>query len=142
MVFGYYGTIVSEEELGRAAGTKIKFGTPPECLLRVANAYGFEGKWKKNATVCDLRAWFDKGVPVIVNWFSTDEGHYSPVIGVDDTHVTIMDPDTGKRRSFHHETFMRVWFDFTPLWIEKPSQLRIRWMLPLVPKLISPRRAE
>lgn len=73
-------------------------------------------------------------MPVIVNWFSTNEGHYSVVVGVDDARVVLADPETGKRRSFDHETLMRVWFDFPFPWIKKSSQLRIRYSLALLPR--------
>lgn len=134
MVLGYYGTNATEEEIGRRAKTTVSHGTSPDNLLRAARAYGFDGRWKGNGTIADLRGWFDAGVPVIVNWFSTNEGHYSVVVGVDDARVVLADPETGNRRSLDHETFMRVWFDFPFPWIEKPSQLRIRFFLPLRPR--------
>lgn len=134
MVFAYYGTKASQKEIGRRAKTTLAHGTTPANLLAAARSYGFDGQWKKGGDIAGLRAWFDRGVPVIVNWFSENEGHYSVVVGVDDARVVILDPETGKRRSFDHETFMRVWFDFPFPWILRQTQLRIRWMLPLLPR--------
>lgn len=134
MILAYYGKKVSERTLGKAAGTTLEHGTPPERLVAAAEAYGLAGTWKKRGTIEEIRALVEKGVPVIVNWFATDEGHYSVVVGVSDTHVTLNDPETGRRLRLNYETFRRVWFDFPPPWIVKPSNLRIHWMLPLTLK--------
>lgn len=133
MVLAYYGTLLSQEEIGRRAKTTLSRGTDPSRLLATAQSYGLSGRWKKESTIMDLRASCARGVPVIINWFSTNEGHYSVVIGVDDVHVVFIDPETGKRCSVEHEVFMRTWFDFPFPWIKTSSQLRIRWMLVLRP---------
>jgi len=134
MILAYYGMTASEKAIGRRAKTTVSCGTSPENIVVAAQSFGLEGRWKKNATINDLRKSFDKGVPVIVSWISEDELHYSVVVGVDDRRVVLLDPETAKRRIFDHERFMRIWLDFPMPWIQKSSQLRIRWMLPLTPR--------
>ncbi len=133
MVFAYYGVVATQREIGRLAKTTVSHGTSPSQMLTAAHHYGFRGRWKKHSTIADIRAYCEKGVPVIFNWFSVNEGHYSVVVGVTDLRVIFIDPENGKRRSLDHETFMRIWFDFPFPWIKKSSQLRIRWMLALTP---------
>lgn len=131
MVLAYYGIQASEEELGILAKTTLDRGTTPANLARTARSFGLSGSWKRDATIENLKESVEAGIPVIVDWFSTDEGHYSVVIGINDTRVTILDPETGKRRSFPIETFLRVWFDFPFPHIKRSADLRIRWMLAL-----------
>lgn len=131
MVLDYYGKRLSEKAISLRSRTSLKFGTTPANLLSAAKSYGLTGQWMRQASIRDLRRWFDSGVPTIVNWFSINEGHYSVVIGVDKTSIVLADPETGKRREFSHQEFMAVWFHHPFPWIRKPSELRIRWALPL-----------
>lgn len=129
-ILAFYDREVSEKEITEQIGT-THHGTPPSKLLQGAWSYGLKGRWRKKATIADLRRAVEEGAPVIVNWFSHDDGHYSVVVGVDDKKVTFLDPEDGKLRSMPHDVFMRVWFDFPSPHIEHRFQLRIRWMLAL-----------
>jgi len=131
MVLAHYAIHASEAEIRMHAQTTLEYGTAPEHLASAAERYGLVGEWERNATIEGLRGALENRIPVIVNWFSTDEGHYSVVVGVDETSVTLLDPEIGAHRTFDHETFMRAWFDFPFPWIQTSSDLRIRWMLPL-----------
>ncbi len=112
MILEYYGASVSEAELAIAAKTTLERGTYDHDLLDAAKQYGLDGEWKDNATIDDLRAAVDAHVPSIVTWFSTNEVHYSIVIGADEENILLQDPDNGDRESFTHAEFMAVWFSF------------------------------
>ena len=137
-VLEYYGIIATEKAIGLRAGTTREHGTSPEHLLVAARSYGLEGSWKRTCSVSDLQEWYERGVPVIVNWFSVEEGHYSVVVGVDKTSVTLMDPEIGATRTFTRADFKRVWFDFTGSFIRKNSDMHVRCILPLFIKNIRP----
>jgi len=108
----YFGVDKTEAEIAKLAGSNPDEGTPPEGLVRAAKALGFNAHTKSGATLDDIREWLGKGTPVIVDWFSVDEGHYSVVKSIEDNKVFLMDPEIGSERSLDIDTFKRVWFDF------------------------------
>lgn len=67
------------------------------------------------ASLDQLKQLVEQGVPVIVDWFSVDDGHYAVVVGIDDEGVRLMDPELGKDRVIDAESFQRRWFDFNDL---------------------------
>jgi predicted double-glycine peptidase len=93
---------------------------------------------KNESTFEDIESWLEKGVPVIVNWFtrgrtdyddsSVSDGHYSVVIGLDDESIFLQDPETGSLRTLEREDFMTVWFDFTGKYIQ-PDELILRQII-------------
>lgn len=119
MILGYYGIEKSEDELAQLAGTTLYLGTSNEAIKQVLEQHGLTVEIKNNSTFEDIEQWLKKGVPVIVDWFSsaleltdTADGHYSVVVGLNATHIYIQDPETGGLRTFRRGDFMRVWFDF------------------------------
>ncbi len=108
----YFGVDKTEAELAALSGANPEDGVPPEGLVRAARALGFEAYTKDGATLDDVWAWVAKGVPVIVDWFSTDEGHYSVVKTLRGGKVYLMDPELGREREMDLDAFQRVWFDF------------------------------
>ncbi len=79
-------------------------------------------KVKNNASLSDIKEWLNKGVPVIVDWFTRGrsdygdsevaDGHYSVVVGLDKNNIYLQDPEIGGLRKIKRDDFMRVWFDF------------------------------
>lgn len=129
MVLGYYGRSVAERQLGRLAGTTAAHGTPATGLVRAAEHLGFRATWRQSGTIAALRQYVRRGVPVIVNWFSTDEGHYSVVVGLDQRRIALQDPELGRVRWLSLDTFRRVWFDFPGDALRRPSDLVLRGYL-------------
>ena len=111
-VLAFYGRDVSEDKLAQLAKSNRKDGTEPEGLVRAAKALGFQAQAKEDASVADLQSWLDHGIPVIVDWFSTDEGHYSVLTAIRDGKVFMKDPELGSEREMELDKFERVWFDF------------------------------
>lgn len=138
IVLDYYGVVKEEKELAKMCGTKKDLGTDDQGLKTAAEKLGFKVKIKDNSNFRDIEKWLDKGVPVIVNWFTrgrTDymdadvsDGHYSVVCGLDDKNIYLQDPETGKMRKLDKEDFMTVWFDFAGRCI-KPNELIIRQII-------------
>jgi ABC-type bacteriocin/lantibiotic exporter with double-glycine peptidase domain len=134
MILHYYGTEASEEEIGALAKTTLEDGTTNENLLLTAQHYGLDGAWKREGSINDLRAYVEKNTPVIVEWFSTNEVHFSIVVGADEDQIVLLDPEHGERESFSHVEFMSVWFSFSGPSIKTTDGVRLRWMLPLIKK--------
>lgn len=133
MAMDYFGVQVTERALARASGATRTHGVGVEGLKRASEQYGFTFHQKDRASFADIRAWLNKGIPVIVDWFSVNDGHYSVVAGMDRTHISIQDPEDGKLKRITQEEFKRVWFDFPGAYIKHPSDLILRRMIVIYP---------
>ncbi len=139
MVMDYYGVSVSETEIAKVAGATQEKGTSIGGLIKAAKHFGFNALLKRNSSLVDLSYFIKKKIPVIVDWFSEDDGHYSVVVDVDKNNVVLMDPALRKlliyirRRKFSKETFLRIWFDFPGKFIKNPKDLVLRLMLVITP---------
>ncbi|MGB8816152.1 MAG: C39 family peptidase [Minisyncoccia bacterium] len=138
IVFSYYAINKSEKELSLLAGTTSELGTDDKGIVRAAKSLGFKCVVKNRSTFSDIEKWLKKGVPVIVDWFTRGrvdysssevaDGHLSVVIGLDDKHIYIQDPEIGEIRIMARDDFMKVWFDFSGEFI-KPNELIIRQII-------------
>lgn len=113
IALGYYGVDVSEAELGRLSGCTAESGVGTKGIVRAAKAFGFTATVIDHATMAMLKDYAGKRkLAVIVDWFSTDGGHYSVVAGVDARNIYLQDPELGHLRAMKIETFLGVWFDY------------------------------
>ena len=71
----------------------------------------------------------DNKIPVIIDWFSTDDGHYCVAVNIDKKNIYMQDPELGDIRKMDLETFKRVWFDFTGNFLKSKDQMVIRRMI-------------
>ena len=135
MVFGYFGVKESERELVRLSGATRRHGVGAAGLLKAAKALGFHGFVKDYATFADLRRYvLRRRIPVIVDWFSENDGHYSVVVGIDRRKICLADPEFGRIRAMPFPAFRRVWFDFVPDVPRKKSDFVIRRMIAVYPR--------
>lgn len=140
MVFDYWGKTVSEIAIARVAGTTVEKGTTKDGLIRAASHFGFNAIVKENASLDDLRNYIKQGIPVVVNWFLGDDGHYSVVVSIDKNNVFLADPAMkkpllyGNIRRISCKKFYRVWFDFPGDFIKDPKDLILRLMIIFTPK--------
>ena len=112
-VLAYWGKKHSEQELADLSHSNPDDGVEAPELLEAARAVGFDGFYHDDAELDDLKRYLDLGLPVIVNWWSTNQGHFSVVVGMDDKHVYMVDPE--KDRPFSRmplDEFDGNWFDF------------------------------
>ena len=130
MVLKYYGINKSEKELANLSGSRPAKGVGVEGLLKAAKALGFKGHVKDFSEIKDIKEYvIKKKNPLIVDWFSTDDGHYSVVVDIDDKNIYMQDPELGNLRTMDIETFKRVWFDFTGDFLETKNDIIIRRMI-------------
>ena len=138
IVLGFFGVEKSEQELARLCKTDPDLGTDDRSIKAAAEELGFQVEIKDKSSFEDIEEYLSKGIPVIVNWFSSGictqslsvvpDGHYSVVSGIDDTHITLQDPEIGRERRIAKNDFLRVWFDFRGA-IIGPNELIIRQII-------------
>jgi len=134
MVLELYGVKKSENELGRMTHCSPIVGTPGAKIVAAAKKLGFQAFLKDEATLADVRKWVEKGIPVILNWFSEYEGHYSVAVRVTAKSVFLMDPECTRMRRMSAERLDGVWFDFTPEGKRTRKSLVLRRMIVIQPK--------
>ncbi len=130
MVFDYYGLEMTEKKLSRFCRSTPERGTRAENMLKAASRLGFRGYIKNFATLADIKKLvLKKKIPVIVDFFSVDEGHYAVVRGIDAKNIYIEDPEYGLMRTIKLSDFKRVWFDFPGPYIKSKNDLVLRRMI-------------
>lgn len=130
MVLDFIGIEKTENELAEMTGYIPTKGTKSEGLIKAAKKLGLKVFQKDFAEIEDLKEYvINKKIPVIVDWFSTDDGHYSVVVDIDDKNIYMQDPELGNLRTMDLEIFKRVWFDFTGNFLDSKDQLIIRRMI-------------
>ncbi len=141
IVLDYYGVNKTEKELAQLTGWVSGLGIDDVGIVKVAKSLGLKVEIKNESSFADIERWLNKGVPVIVDWFTRGrrgyddsvmaDGHYSVVVGLDDEYIYLQDPEIGGERKIKKEDFMRVWFDFRGQYI-KPEELIIRQLIAII----------
>lgn len=134
IVLDYFEKKVPLKKLIKLTKANHSSGTKPENLVSAAKKLGFEVVAQKNSSIYEIKKFLLKNLPVIVDWFSRDEGHYSVVVGIDKNWLWLADPEFGKIKKIRKEVFERVWFDFPGKKIRKSSDLLLRWLMVVKPK--------
>lgn len=138
IVLDYYGLVKNEQELAELTGTTRDLGTDDKGIARAAESLGFKVLIKNESNLSNIEEWLNKGVPVIVDWFTRGredyppsemaDGHYSVVVGLDDNLIYLQDPETGGLREISRDDFVKVWFDFSGEYI-KADELIVRQLI-------------
>ncbi len=135
MVLKYYGIEKSEDELAILTNCDPEKGIGGEQMLLSARELGMEGYIEDNATLEDLEELVLKQqIPVIVDWFSVDDGHYGVVVDIDKENIYLQDPEIGHVKAMKRNQFFRVWFDFPGDYLASRDDLTIRRMIVIVNK--------
>lgn len=134
IVLEFFGLKKTEAELGRLSGCTKKQGVGAKGLLKAASELDFAGFVKDNSKLSDIQFFLNKKIPVIVDWFSGNDGHYSVVAGLDKKYIHLADPEVGKIHKIGLETFERVWFDFPGNTIINKNDIILRRLIVIIPK--------
>jgi ABC-type bacteriocin/lantibiotic exporter with double-glycine peptidase domain len=129
MVLHYYGIKVTEASLAKQMKTSAAFGTSAQKMVEVAKKYKLKGYIQDLASIKDLRKLLKKGIPVIIDWFKVDDGHYSVVTDIDQENIYLQDPALGYLRGMDINFFKRVWFDFFGGMMKTKNDLILRRMI-------------
>ena len=129
MILDFYGVKKTEKELVKLSGATREHGVEAPALLRAAKKLGFKGFIKDFSSLEDIKKYIHKNIPVIVDWFSVDDGHYSVVVGMDKKFIYLNDPELGRVRKLELKVFKRVWFDYKSDFPVSPRDFIIRRMM-------------
>lgn len=129
MVLEYFGIEKSERTLGKMTGCTKKAGTSALRIIEIAKQLGLKAFIKDFAEIEDIRKFIGKKIPVIVAWFSVDDGHYSVVVGIDNKTIYLQDPEIGKIRPIELKIFKRIWLDFHGDFLKAKEDIVIRRMI-------------
>lgn len=132
LILDYFGIKKTEKEIANLCGYKKSKGVEAKNILRAAKKLGLDGFIKDLSVIKDVREYvLKKKIPVIVDWFSTDEGHYSVVVDIDKDNIYLQDPELGHPRAMRIDDFKRVWFDFPGDFLCSKNDIVIRRMIVL-----------
>lgn len=130
MVLGFFGVKITEKKLTEISGCTPSCGIGAEGLVCAARKLGFRARIKDLSELEDIREWVNRRkIPVIVDWFAFEGGHYSVVSGIDRENIYLEDPSLGYRRALKLSTFKRLWFDFPNDYLKSKNDLIIRRMI-------------
>ncbi len=129
MVLEYFGVKKSEKELAKLSKAHPHHGTSAKNLVLAAKKLGFKSFYKDFSNLKEIKKYLDKKIPVIVDWWSLDDGHYSVVAGLDKKFIYLQDPELGKINKIDLVTFQRVWFDFEGEMLKKSQDIFVRRMI-------------
>ncbi len=130
MVLDYYDIKKSEKELAKLSGCSKSKGVEAEGLLKAVKKFGLKGFIKDFSKIKDIKKYVQKKkIPVIVDWSSQAEGHYSVVAGIDNKNIYLQDPELGKVRKLKIHDFKRIWFDFPGRFLRSENDIIIRRLI-------------
>lgn len=134
MLLDYHNVKKSEKELARLSGATREKGVEAQGIVKAAKKLNFKAFIKDNATFEDIRKYVKgKKIPVIVDWFAFEDGHYSLVVDIDKNHIWLQDPELGTLRAIRLTLFRTLWFDFPHAYIRTKKDLILRRMIVIVP---------
>ena len=137
IVLNFFGINLSEAQLAELTKCKKTGGTKAEFLLKAAKSLGFKGFIKDFCKIKDIKEYvIKKKIPVIVDWFSVDDGHYSVVAHIDKENIYLQDPEFGKLHKIKIKKFKRVWFDFPGNYLKSKNDIIIRRMIVIHDEII------
>lgn len=113
ILLSHYGINKSESHLAKLTNTSRSKGCYASGLVKAGKKLGFKAYYKDNCSISDLKKLTKQNIPVIVDWFSPEEGgHYSVVVGFEKNKIILVDPHFGKKRKIKIDKFLSRWFDF------------------------------
>ncbi|MDP2696395.1 MAG: cysteine peptidase family C39 domain-containing protein [bacterium] len=150
-LLSFFGVRRSEKYLARLCKATIRRGTHPDNIIAALEKMGFvvkTGTWGSEEYCWKLlNHWINKkGLPVLVDWFTTaggdsedtGDGHYSVAYKLNRRYIWLADPQFHRRkdrmRKLLWKSFIRVWFDFETDYIQKRTDMNVRWWLVTYPK--------
>ncbi len=133
MVLEYFGVKKSEDTLAKLTETTPSSGMDIYKAKVALEKLGFKVIIKDFSTFEDIQNYLKQEIPVIIDWFSTDEGHYSVAVGLDDKNIYLQDTELGGLRTIPLLTFKRIWFDFRGEFIKSKDDIIIRRIIVVQP---------
>ncbi len=114
ILLSHFGKQYTEDQLAKLGSSTLEKGTSQEGMVQAVKKIDGYVFVKENGTIDELKYFLEKEkLPVIINWFHEDEGHYSVVVSITDKNVILVDPMTNEpERWLSRSIFPKIWFDF------------------------------
>ena len=111
MHLGYFGILLTEDELLQKLQTDPDTGTKYTKIVETAQENGLLTYFTKKGTLEQIEFYIKKNLPVMVDYIEPidGDGHYALVIGFDETHIILNDPWYGEKFSMKKERFLNSW---------------------------------
>jgi hypothetical protein len=90
MVMRYWGKNVTPDELYSKAGGPVFTGSG---VASVAKSYGLKAVYSEKGSAQEIKKHLDRGVPVILQGWFTESGHFIVIVGYDKTGWICNDPE-------------------------------------------------
>ncbi|MEK7192685.1 MAG: cysteine peptidase family C39 domain-containing protein [Patescibacteria group bacterium] len=129
IALNFWGIDKTEDELVLLTKTIIGEGTPGEKIVIAVWSLGLNAEMEDDSTFEKIQSWLEKGVPVMVDWFDEDDGHYAIVVDLDEINIYLQDPELADIRILPREHFFRVWFDFPGDFLRTKDDLVLRRLI-------------
>jgi ABC-type bacteriocin/lantibiotic exporter with double-glycine peptidase domain len=111
MVFDFFDVHLKEEKLKKEMRTSKKRGTKHERLIKTALREGFYCYVHDNSSISQIKHFVEVGFPVIVHYIepSSNDGHYSVVVGYKRNKLIMNDPWNGENYKIKLKEFEKRW---------------------------------
>ena len=116
-------------------------GVTNEIFLREARStFGFDYDAHEHMRLRDILHFLEEGIPVVVDWTAAyvedgvPVGHYSIVVELSSTHITLMDPAKAGERTLTHADFLSAWYDFPGLYLTRSAPVQKQFAVALYPR--------
>lgn len=132
ILLSYFGIKKSEEEIAALCKTTEEHGTHPSDLKKAVRKLGFSVIARQYGYYKILDGYINKRkIPVLVDWWKVDDGHYSVICGLNRKFVWIIDPRIDRTRIIKMSwvTFQRVWRDHEGNVLRSKKDEYLRWWL-------------
>lgn len=127
IVLSFFGINKSEKELVKLTGSNKKNGTNAQSIVKAVKKLGLKAFIKDFSDFKDIKKYILKEkIPIIVNWFSKDDGHFSVVVDIDSENIYLQDPEIGTLRAIELKLFKRIWFDFSGDYLKSKNDITLR----------------
>ena len=130
MAADYFKSDITREEVIKATKYKEREGLSNAELVQVLSELNLRPKEYSSATWEDLSTKNTDSTVIILSWMKEGyKGHFSILDHVTDTHIHLIDPDTGGVVIFEKIHFLRLWMDYDEKWYpETINDIQLRWM--------------
>lgn len=126
-ILAYYGMHQSEEEVAQLIGATHENGCDPIDIIEGAKKAGFEVEYKQHSDLQELKKLVQNGTPVIVQWYSPEEGgQYSVLFGYENNVLFITNPFTGHVRKINEVEFIERWYEINEGELGEPTTKTIK----------------
>lgn len=134
MTLKYFCVPHTIADIAKVTNYKKEGGIYNRQLVNALQNYGLRTRISKNTSWEKLRKLNTKDSVIILSWMLDGYiGHFSVLEKVDNKHIYLAEPTTGKISKIEKIKFLRLWLDYEAktevlMYPESKSSIQLRWM--------------